>query len=363
MKTIAIDASKIADPTKTGVESVVENLIKGILLADTANTYVLYTPYPLPESYLRSKNVKERIVPAGRGWGSFRLGWALIQDRPDIFWQPSNILPFILPPGTKVVMTIHDLAPFIVPEAFSWKAPFAAFLMILQARLTRATLVAISETTGEDLKDIFGIGGEKVVVISNAAVKGNKQDAESFPLGFEKFFLFVGRIELRKNMLRLIRAFAKFKETDKEQTYLILAGKPGFGYERILAEMTRMQVQPFIIVTGYLPQSQLEGLWQRTIALVFPTLWEGFGIPILEAFLRDVPVITGKEGGGATSEVAGESAYLVDVQNETAIAEALTDVATDKELREELVSRGRKRINVYSWEKSAVDYVELFGRL
>lgn len=358
---IAIDASKIAVEQKTGVELVVEALVRHIILTDKHNTYILYTPTALPEVFTSQKNVHMRVVRSQRLWTSIGLAKALAKDKPAVFWQPGNILPLWTPTNTKTVITIHDVGFLAVPEAYSFKSWLASYLAVWQAKWFADKLVAVSQATAKDLRNLMYIANKKISVITNALISSAGKEAIKPNYLPERYFLYIGRVELRKNILRLLEAFAEFKKTDTKQTFLLLIGGSGYGYDRILKKMSELGVHQYVIVTGFLPSDITNTLIKKALAIVYPSLYEGFGLPILQGFEAKVPVITSSTG--AMAEVAGNSAYLVNPIDSKSIASGLTKISEDKALRDELINLGKKRLENYSWQKSALEYVELFNNL
>jgi len=175
-----------------------------------------------------------------------------------------------------------------------------------------------------------------------------------------KYIFFVGRLEERKNVINIIRAFEILKEQYKIPHKLVLGGKPGFGYEKIKNEIANVNCVKDIIETGFVSAEEKNYLLNNADVFVFPTLYEGFGLPILEAQNAGVPVVASMEA--SIPEVAGESALLVDPNNAEDIADAVYKILSDENLKKDLVKKGLKNIQRFSWEKCATEIAEILKK-
>lgn len=358
---IGIDAGKLLTPAKTGVEIVAAELIKALLAIDSDNTYWLYSPAKLP-GITESERVKNIVVPGRWLWTLRALSKELRKRPPDIFWSPSNFLPFNLP--AKAVATIHDLAFYLYPQSYSLKARLLSLYTLRRAIKVSAKLIAVSQQTQKDLKRYFGVPGEQIEVIYHALRTDFDQPeidlATAYPQ-LTKYFIYVGRLELRKNLPNIIRAFAEFQKEAGEPVQLLLAGSPGYGYRRIVQLIKRLKLESSIILKNYLAARELPTLYKRSLGLVFVSQYEGFGLNILEGFAAGVPVLTG--GRGAMAEVADGAALLVDPDDISSIAEGMQKLFRDENLRRALIERGKARLSEFSWERSAYKLIELWKNL
>ncbi len=353
----AIDASKLVAKNPTGVERATALLLRHLFQLDQDNEYLLFTPRRLPADWL-SPNLREVIVAPGKFWTFLRLGEALDKENPDLFFQPGNILPLKLP--LKVVMTIHDLAALRLARLYPFKETLLSYLTALQAARRASKIIAVSESTGEDLRKMFAVPESKIEIIYHGPPRGYLKRAGQVPATLGKdFFLTVGRVELRKNILRLLEAFSLYQKQGG-QSKLIFAGPPGFGYDRFLSTLKALKLQN-VVTLGFVEENLMNGLYFHAQALVFPSLYEGFGLPILEAFSYSLPVLTGNFG--ATKEVAGNAALLVDPYSVAEIASGLRRLEEDTKLREALIARGKKRLQDFSWVKAAQKLKALFENL
>ncbi|MDP3740936.1 MAG: glycosyltransferase family 1 protein, partial [bacterium] len=172
------------------------------------------------------------------------------------------------------------------------------------------------------------------------------------------YFLFVGVIKPRKNVLGVVKAFAEFKKSDADSFHLIIAGKEGAEYQRKIEEFIIAEnLTNWVAILNHVSDYGLSALYRNAEALVFPSLWEGWGLPVLEAFAAGVPVITSNRSG--TKEAAGDAALLVDPENFQDIAAGMKEILKP-DIRKQLIEKGRRRALEFSWEKSAKKYLELF---
>lgn len=320
---------------------------KNLIALDHQNSYTLYF------------KDKEPVRPAFQGgnWTYKGLGsrvlWltgAFGMDRTldaYIFFTP--IIPFFLRPRRSIVVAL-DFAYWGLRS--SWREELSArMLFFLHKRaLRRADVVmAISEETKRSVIRLFGVPDERIIVIHLSHVPlGEKKEALPVP---DYFFLFAGVLKERKNVAGIIKAFALFAKTNT--TYeLLIAGKQSGAYAESLFQLVRtLGVEKRIRFVGYVSDAQLTYLYSKARALVFPSLIEGFGMPVLEAMSMGLPVITSSQG--ALAEVAGDAALLVDPRYPEDIAAAMSRIADEPQLREELTEKGLARAGQFSWQKTA----------
>jgi glycosyltransferase involved in cell wall biosynthesis len=262
--------------------------------------------------------------------------------RAELFHGLNQRLPRACP--RRSVATFHDL--FVLTGDYStpeFKRRFAG-----QARdaAERSDLViAVSEFTAGQVRDLLGVSADRVRVIPHGASTRGAHSNEA-PPAREKLILHVGAIQRRKNLVRLIEAF----ERTEPGWRLALAGSFGYGSKEILQRIEGSSRRQDVQVLGYVSQTQLDDLYARAAVFAFPSLDEGFGMPILDAMAAGVPVLTSNRS--ATAEVSGDAALLVAPEDTGSIAEALHRLTTEEALREELVVRGRRRAALFTWEKA-----------
>jgi len=361
---IGVDASKLVSSHKTGVELSTQELIKAVLRQDKVNTYWLYSPTPLPKKFLISDRVKNKVLPGKRLWTLYVLSQELKRTPPDIFWSPSNFFPRNLP--KKAVITIHDLAFYLFPEDYSFKSRWLSTWALKKAIRQASNIIAVSKQTKKDLKNHFAVPGENIEVIYHSLRQDlfKNQNPDEFKKLYPKlgkYFLYVGRLELKKNLLNIIQAFYKFTKNSEEPVKLFLAGSPGFGYKKIVKLIKNLNLEDKVVMPGYIDDDHLDLLYKNSLGLIFASFYEGFGLNILEGFAAGIPVITSNLG--AMREIAGNAAYLVDPFNIKDIAKSFSQVADDKNLRQQLINKGTNRLKDFSWEESADKLISLWSKI
>jgi len=350
---IGIDASRAAREQRTGVEEYSYQLLRHLARIDKQNQYRIYTDKSLPRELVREfpENFEVRVLPFFRFWTQVRLAWELLWHPPDVLWVPASAMPIIHPRQT--VVTIHGLEFEHFPEAYTaWQRWYLRFST--KYALKRASkLIAVSENTKRDLVDLYKGDPEKITVVPNAYAEPTATGSESvlpkFHLKPGQYFFFYGRLEKRKNLVRLIKAFAKFRQQSKVSAKLVLAGNEGVGIGDIKSAAKQSPCRDDIIFLGFLSNGELYGLLNLTRALVFPSLYEGFGIPVLEAFSVGTPVLCSNTS--SLPEVGGDIAVYFDPLDVEDIADKLTVAWRNEEGLD--THRVAKHLQKFDWQDSA----------
>ncbi len=361
--TIGIDASRASIRQKTGTEVYSYNLIKHLAKCDHKNQYILYTNRALKFDFLLPKNFKVKVLPFLRFWTQIRLAWEMLIRQPDILFIPAHTIPWIHPKNT--VVTIHGLEYEHFPEAYSgfdlWHLRKSTRLASKWAK----KIITISKNTKKDLIKFYGVKDEQVKVVHLGYQKyevRSKKYGVAETLRFPKpYLLFIGRLEKRKNLVRLVKAFARLKNNKKIVHKLVLAGKPGYGYEQIKCSIKDLDLEKDVILPGYISDKDLPYLIKGADVFVYPSLYEGFGMPILEAMNLGVPVVTSNTS--ALPEIAGEAALLVDPKSPDEIAKAIYKLIEDEDFKDRLVRKGLKQAKKFSWEKCAKETLTVLESL
>ena len=253
----------------------------------------------------------------------------------------------------RTVSTFHDL--FVISGDYSTPEFRARFTAQARAAAERSDLIiAVSAFTARQVEQLLRVEPSKIRVIPHGARPALPQ---SGPVSRETIILSVGAIQRRKNIVRLIGAF----EQTAPEWRLVLAGSFGFDSEEALQRIERSSRKRDIQVLGYVSDSELENLYQRASILAFTSLDEGFGMPILDAMARGVPVLTSNIS--AMPEVSGDAALLVDPADVNAIADGLRRLSSDSELRDTLIRRGLARAKEFTWEKSVESTWQIYQEL
>lgn len=368
---VGVDASRVQAEGRTGTEAYSLYLLRELLRLGAPHRFRLYFREREPVRLFAPDPARweARVIPFPRLWTHVRLSWEMVQHPPDALFVPAHVLPLVHP--RRSIVTVHDLGYLYFPEAHP---PFERWYLDWSTRFNAcaaARVLALSETTKADLVRHYEVPPEKVRVVYPGLRKG-MVPVEDEGLVREvlarhgvrqPYFLYVGTLKPRKNLLRLVRAYARFVAQDRveERPHLVLAGKPGWQYEALAREVERLGLVGQVLFPGYVADADLPALYTGALAFVFPSLYEGFGLPLVEAMACGTPVIASRTS--ACGEVAGDAALLVDPLSEEEIAEALARVARDADLRAALAARGRERARAFSWERAAREVLDVLASL
>ncbi len=339
--TIAVDANPLTRHVITGTELYARELCRRLPAAAPDLDFRFYSARPAPEA-----GVDLIVAPMPRLWTQLRLPLELARARPDLLFVPAHAVPFLT--GRPAVLTVHDLAYERFPHAYR-----TGELAYLKAAISWAErrcrlLVTVSGSTRDDLVELHGVDPARIRVTPPG---GGEAPADADPevdrrilkeLGVEEpFLLHVGRLEPRKNQLTAARAARRADLT------LVCAG-PDTDPETAAALRRSVACK----LVGTVPDHVREALYRRALALVFPSLYEGFGFPVLEALRQGLPVVTAAVS--AMPEVAGEAAlYVEDPRDVEGLTEAIEKIRDDSGLRERLAAAGRERAGLFTWERCA----------
>jgi glycosyltransferase involved in cell wall biosynthesis len=280
----------------------------------------------------------------------------------DLVWGPAHKLPLTVPRNIPCVLTIHDLAWKKVPETMP---PYRRFIesLLMPIALKRADLViSVSQSTADDLFRYFPECKGKVRVIPLGGIDRNVDPIESELLSAavpdRPYVLFVGTIEPRKNLHRLLDAFSSLADGIRTNFKLVIAGDEGWGGLQINSKIESLKLTGSVILAGKVSEQALRQLYKHAYCLAMPSLYEGFGLPIVEAHSFSVPVIT--SNCSSMPEVAGDGALYVEPLNVSSIGVALKRILSDASLRDELSRKALINSRRFSWERAAIQTREAF---
>lgn len=373
-RVIGIDASRAVRPAsqRTGTERYSRQLIRHLaqrLARDPRPTTLrLYSDVP-PDPSLVLPGASWQVMPFPRLWTHVRLSVEMARRPPAALFVPAHVLPLWRPARTLV--TVHDLGYLHFPDAHPPRQRrYLDWSTRWNARVA-TRILADSQATAHDLETLLGTPGDKIRVVYPGF------DGRHGPIGADAaeavlrryaicrpYVLTVGTVQPRKNLARLAQAFAQVLTTwegPDPRPQLVLAGQPGWLSEQVLREVAQAGLDSALRVTGYVTDADLPAVLANATALAFPSLYEGFGFPILEAQSADVPVLTSSTS--SCPEVAGQGALLVDPLNVTAIADGLHRLLRDEALRGHLVQQGRNNVQRFSWERAAQQVADVLDEL
>ncbi len=366
---IALDGHTIGTQLAGNV-TYITSLLEGLASIDQENRYTLYVFRKDAEERYRDRwpNVNVRRLDIGGGrvarylW-SFRR--PLREDRPDIFFAQFNS-PMGL--DCKLVTAIHDLSFEHLPETFRWHEAPRMRLAIWRSAVRSDHIVTCSEYSRQDILHTYTLLESRVTTIPLAAPRFIKRETNTLRLAAirrkyglpDDFILGVGSIQPRKNLERLIEAYAMLAKR-RDIPPLVLAGKMAWLYGSSVDAAARHGVADRVTFTGFVPDEDLGALYTAATIFVYPSFFEGFGLPPLEAMQCGTPVITGNLT--SLSEVVGDAGIMVDPYDARAIADAMERLLTDEHLRSDLSQRGIERAKQFSWEETARQTLKVFKQV
>ncbi len=359
---IALDVSPLAR-NRAGIGTYVAHLLTALVRIAPEHDYLLYTSHPLPEKdrTFFGSQPRVRIVHCPAMLMGLRARW----DRVDIF----HGLNFKLRGWGRYggVVTIYDLSMDRIPQPSRklfgqrW-----SFLRTKRAALRASRVVTISEHSAKDITELYEVPRERIALVLPAvspefypvrdpAVR--EQVLVRYGIGRESFVLSGGGAEPRKNIAHLVEAFGRAPRL-RDTMNLVVVGGMDRGAEPIREAMRRARLEETVIFPGHVPLEDLRALYSACSLFVFPSLYEGFGMPVLEAMACGAPVVS--SNAASLPEVAGDAALLVDPTDVPVLADAMTRVVEDAGLREDLRKRGALRVKAFSWERSARDLLQVY---
>jgi glycosyltransferase involved in cell wall biosynthesis len=312
------------------------------------------------------KTVRSRLDTLYRDliWMHVQLPLLAKRSRVDLLHVPTGIIP--IRTSCPVVLTIHDITPFRMPDFFpSWQRLYFRTLGIRSADKANRILT-ISENSKKDIVTQFSIPSEKITVTPLAAASEfrplptDKTDEIRQRYGLGRFILTVGTIEPRKNLIRLLEAFALLKKGGNS-IKLIHAGPFGWLNEEVKHTITTLGLQDSVRFLGRVPLDDLVGLYNMADLFVFPSLYEGFGLPVLEAMSCGCPTITSNIS--SLPEVAGDAAILVDPYKIDTLAAAIDEVLNDRNLSKKMRASGLERSKLFSWQRCAQETLAVYHQV
>jgi glycosyltransferase involved in cell wall biosynthesis len=297
------------------------------------------------------------LLPGLLTIGQLEIGWLARQKQLDLVHDPTGVFPLLLT-GARRVVTIHDVFPYISPKT-STLAERLIYRYWLPVALRRAdAVITDSQCSKADILHYLRLKEAQVTVIPAAAGDCYRPLPESQvePVLHRHaiqrpYILYVGSIEPRKNLLRLLQAYARLRETAPQWRLVIVGARNIWLSSPLLKEIEMMNLKPWVQFTGYIPETDLPALYNGADLFAFPSLYEGFGLPVLEAMRCGAPVVTSNLS--SLPEVAGDAAILVDPYNVDAIASAMLLALTAPGLAQDLQRRGLEWSKGFTWERTA----------
>jgi len=367
MPNVGIIAWPLDDEKKTGVSFYVENIVKHLVSFGYDENLLLVRAKESEKYVKREVAIPSAKTKFGRGFQRlFLVPYMLNHSNIDVVYFPyyyPMLSGAVFYTRKRKVLTIHDLVPMLYPETQPSMLEARMWTKTLEKSINSfCKITTVSEHTKDDVIKYFGLSGDKIDVVypgynpifrkiydETDRDKMRAQLEEKFNIS-TPFILFVGTLEPRKNVVRIIKAFSILKKQHYPQK-LVLVGKKGWKYDDIFQTIEHLQLEDDVLWTGYSSLEDMVALYNLADVFVFPSLYEGFGSPPLEAMACGTPVVTSNIS--SLPEVVGEAGLLVDPYDEHEIAEALTRIIDDKEFCELLCQKGIERSSRFSWSLTA----------
>ena len=371
---IAIDVRTV-ETQHSGVGYYVTHLLEALHRLDRRNRYTYVCTRKQIEEGVMGRNAVPLLPtrfsheshPLGDLWEHFFLPSQLRRSGVDLFHGPAFVIPF-WKRGYRTVATIHDLVVFRHPETVPRRYSYYMQSVIRMAVRYADALITVSQCTARDLYEFLNVPRRKVHVIYSAASPRFR------PVGEERirqvrqrygldrpFILHVGNLEPKKNLPRLLEGFVGVRRRFGDRYQLVVAGKRGWLEGPIFHAVHRLGLESAVRFLGYVPAEDLPALYSAAALFVFPSLYEGFGLPVLEAMGCGTPTVT--SWAASLPEVAGDAAVLVDPHDAEDIGRAMVRVLESPALQEELREKGLQRQARFSWEETARKTLEVYHRV
>lgn len=360
---IGIDGSRAFLKKRTGIEEYSYQVIKHLVGNLNGHQVVLYlrknqeVDFELPENW----NVKK--INCVRLWTQVGLSWEMLRRPVNVLFIPAHTVPIIHP--AKTVVTMHGLEYEFCPMAYSFWERLYMRATIKKSCLWSSSIISVSNNTKADLIKLYGVKDEKVQVVYEGYDNfqfpiSNFQSNLNDQILNRKYLLFIGRIEERKNIVKVIEAFEILKDKYDLTHKLVLAGKPGYGYAYIKNKLQQSKYKNDIVELGYVSDEEKFDLLKKADCFVFATQYEGFGIPILEAQSSGCPVVA--SNNSSIPEVANESALLVDPDKSEEIAEAIYRIVSNESQKNDIIAKGLENVKRFSWDKCSEEIAEILKK-
>jgi glycosyltransferase involved in cell wall biosynthesis len=355
---IAIDASRATAARATGTERYALQMIRTLTARPAPHRWTLYfRDAPAPGLIADTPHTTQRVIPFPRAWTHLRLAGAVTADRPDLLWVPAHTLPFAF--RGRACVTLHDLGYLHFPAAHPARQRAYLDITTRWSAARAAVVLADSRATADDLVRHYRIPADKIRVVYPGCDTppvgdiGAVRSAYALP---ERYFLFIGTLQPRKNIAALVAAYRHWCAAHPDDPAgLVLAGGRGWLYT---PDWIGDNADGRITLPGYVDDADKGALYAGALALVFPSLYEGFGFPVLEAMACGTPVIASNTS--SLPELAGDAALLVDPGSPHAIADAIHHISSDAGLRASLIEAGHRQAARFTWDAAGAAALDAF---
>jgi len=361
----ALGPSKI----KAGIGNYLFNLISELSRIDPTNKYIIFASSENIEYYTNS-NPNFKLINIGFWagkrflrilWEQFVLPIKLLELNADILFSPGFVCPLIK--VTRYVTVIHDMTFFSHPQVHTFFKRLYFPFMIRQSVKRSEKIIAVSNNTSREIQKYIQIPERKLSVTHLAASTLSEENSTSNNLSKKygidsEFMLFVGMLEPRKNLKLIIKALPEIIDKNLK---LVIVGKKGWMIDNLFDDIKAGNLENRVIFTGFVPDEELLEFYKTAQMFVYPSLYEGFGIPVLEAMSAGCPVITSNVS--SLPEVAGDAAIMINPDDSTELARAINLLNSDENYRNQMIGKGFENIKKFNWEKTAIETLSIFDNL
>jgi len=372
---IGLDISRLDRPQRTGTEQYAFQVAKGLLAQAAVRAFRLrlYARGKVPRAIFPADSGpwSVRTLPCRKLWTHRCLRREVRADPPDALFVPAHVLPVGAPPALPQLVTIHDLGYLHFPEAHPWRQRLYLRWSTRYSARHATRVIADSRATADDLIRYEAIPAAKIEIVYPGWDDTLRPVTDSHRLASVRrryrlpeapYLLYVGTLQPRKNITRLLQAWQKVIRSGTDAgAVLVLAGGSGWLLADLPVQIEALGLVGRVFLPGYIAGEDLPALLSGALAFVFPSLFEGFGLPVLEAMACATPVLTANSS--SLPEVAGDAALLIDPRSVDAIANGIRRLLAEPALRADLVRRGKINLRRFSWPKAIDQIIDLLERI
>lgn len=364
---IGIDASRTTVSQRTGTEGYSLHIINGLIALGPEHQFRLYVrDEPGPGLFPQQDNVEVRYINQPRLWTHRGLGPEVRSNPPDVLFVPAHVIPWPGVGSVPSVVTLHDLGYLHYPGKHALLDRMYLNWSTRHSASTATRVITPSKATAHDLNQLNNISLDKISVVYSGVTDFLNpgipaEDIAEMRLHFGidgPYIMHVGRVEPRKNLGRLVQAFARIKPNHPDLK-LVLAGRPGRDSAALQTQVEELGLADDVLFAGYVPDEMLPALYCAADLYAFPSLYEGFGFPALEAMASGTPVVCSNTS--SLPELVGDAALTVPPTDIGLMANALERVLTDPDLSASLVHKGLERVAAFTWESASQHTLEVLA--
>ncbi|HEV7782036.1 MAG TPA: glycosyltransferase family 1 protein [Chitinophagaceae bacterium] len=360
---IAVNTRFLLEGYLEGYGNFIYETFQRITAQHPEHQFIFIFDRPYDQRFVQGENIKAVVTgPAARHpllwkfWYDVRIPAILKKYKADVFVSMDGFCSL----HTKIpqCLVVHDLAFLHYPSAIR-RSHLLYYKRYTPKFMAKANSIAtVSQFSKRDIAEQYKTDPERIDVVYSGVkdlfaplTEEEKINTKNRYTEGKEYFVYTGSIHPRKNLIRLLKAFSLFKKRQQTNMKLVLAGRLAWKYESFREDLKSYKYRDDVVMTGYVDDTELASITGAAWGMVYPSLWEGFGVPVLEAMRCDVPVIT--SSGSPMEEIAKDAALYIDPADHTTIAEKMMLLYKDENLRKEMIRKGRAIAGEYSWEKTA----------